>query len=35
MADVVKRYSISSELAQKMVKCSGGEKPENLALPRT
>ncbi len=34
MANVVKKYSISSELAQKMVN-AGWLRPENLELPKT
>jgi len=34
MANVVKKHSISSELAQKMGGSSSGESQKNLALPR-
>jgi type IV secretory pathway VirB4 component len=33
--NVVKKHSISAELAQKIGECSRWRKPENLALPRT
>jgi len=35
MANVVKKHSISTELAQKMLAKAGGEKPEKLVLART